>query len=72
MPPSKQPNSGRKRTARRETAGASERKIRRLAEMTMALREGTQNYFEVTRLTSVSFAQPEGKSFIPMRFHTAG
>ena len=50
---SQQRNSGRKRTARRETAGASERKIRRLAEMTAALREGTQTYFEVTRLTSL-------------------
>lgn len=29
------------------------RKIHRLAEMTAALREGTQNYFEVTHLTSL-------------------
>jgi len=53
MSPSQQRGSGRKRSARRETAEAGERRIRRLADMTTALREGRQNHFEVTRLTSL-------------------
>jgi hypothetical protein len=47
-------------------AEAGERRILRLAEMTAALREGTQNHFEVTRLTSLkSLCQDRA---IAMRF----
>jgi len=55
--------SKRPRAAQPETAKTREHKVRRLAEMTAALREGTEQHFEVTRLTSVTVAQSEPKSF---------
>jgi hypothetical protein len=53
MPTPKRRHAAKSRSPRSDTAADRDRKIQRLAQTTVALREGTAHYFEVTRLTSL-------------------
>jgi len=65
-------NTNPQRSAPHTTVGDKARKIQRLAEMTTALREGTQNYFEVTRLTSLKSLCQDRDVAKPFALYLAG